>query len=182
MSDEVVTGEIVRDADGKFSKGMRPANIITSANARTLAEKRWAKHRLEAASRVMREAASIDPTVTTPAAAWGVLVARTYQQIMDSDRPRGDDMIAVGKAMGAMPSDSDRARQDTRTPGSIMDDLDADILLIALRRRGGGGGGRGGGGGGGRVGTRVLAVFLLFLFVGGCLDFHAQQFCGNFGL
>jgi len=47
-----------------------------------------------------------------PAAAWGVLVARVAEQIMDSDRPRGDDMLAVGRAIGAILPAGERNQDD----------------------------------------------------------------------
>ena len=54
----------------------------------------------------MREAASLDPTVQTPADAWGVLNARLFTEQMD--KPRGDDVAQLGRNIGALPLTHER--------------------------------------------------------------------------
>lgn len=92
---DAVTGRIV-------AKGPDAAATITAGNAKELAARRWEKYRRTAASKVMQEAAAIDPSVKTPAEAWGLLVARLFQQIMDSEKPRGEDIRRLGQFIGAL--------------------------------------------------------------------------------
>lgn len=83
------------------------ARKITPSEGREMANIRWEKYRKATASRVLKEAQSIDPDVKSEEDAWALLVSRVYQQIMDSEKPRGDDLEKVGKAMGAMPNITD---------------------------------------------------------------------------
>ena len=76
---------------------------ITSATAADLARRRWAKFRQAAARRVTGEAVEIDPTATSAPEAWGLAVARQYKLLLNSDKPRGDDLIRIGQAIGSMP-------------------------------------------------------------------------------
>lgn len=128
MSD---TGAIVRDDRGRFVKGAEAQGkpIKSSADARTMAQKRWAKARLAAADRVTREAAAIDPSVNTWADAWGLVTAKQYTALMDSDKPRGDDLLAIGRAIGAMPSDADRMQLQQ---AQIQPNAQPDIVLALL--------------------------------------------------
>lgn len=130
MADSV----IIRDDKGRFIKGTRaPGTINSSASARNLAQKRWAKARKAAADRVVREAASIDPTVNTWADAWGLVTARQYSALMDSDKPRGDDLLAIGKAIGAMPSDADKVRDDIQAQPRTQPDVVLALLAVLER-------------------------------------------------
>lgn len=78
------------------------------------------------------------PSVTHPGHAWGLLNARLFSQIMDSDKPRGDDVATIGRNMGALPAVHEvRATQE---PGSVTNNIlaiDTDAatrLLSALQR------------------------------------------------
>jgi hypothetical protein len=104
------------------------ARRITPDEGREMANARWAKYRRATASRVLKEAMSIDPDVKTEEDAWALLVARVYQQIMDSDKPRGEDLEKVGKAMGAMPNITDVRQADQAQP----EDYEARRLIREL--------------------------------------------------
>jgi hypothetical protein len=105
---------------------------ITSANARTMAEKRWAKARAAAAAAVVDEAKSIFPNVTSPAAAWGVMNARLFSQIMDSDKPRENAVTALGRNIGALPADWEiQAQSSERADNNYLRDVLADLADIA---------------------------------------------------
>lgn len=109
MSDN--TGVIVRGEGGRFAKGTKTHAPITKENAHLLARKRWEKFRQTAASRIVREAAAIDPTIATPADAYGLLAAKQYTALLDYDKPRIDELVDMGILMtGHNPR---QAAQDT---------------------------------------------------------------------
>ena len=107
---------------------------ITSATARDLAKRRWAKFRQAAARRVTAEAQAIDPTATTAAEAWGLAVAKQYTALLDSDKPRGDDMIRIGEAIGAVATARERDAEQTNNTVNIaiLDTGAAQALAQAL--------------------------------------------------
>jgi len=104
---------ILRHADGKFQKGVSasPEHKITSDNARVLASARWEKYRQAAVQRVIEEGRGIDPNVQGGADAWALLVSKQYIALMDSDKPRGDDLKAIGQVIGAMPMSHEVAQE-----------------------------------------------------------------------
>lgn len=107
---------------------------ITTANAADMARRRWAKFRQAAARRVTAEAQAIDPTATTAAEAWGLAVSKQYVALLDSDKPRGDDMIRIGEAIGAVSTARDRDTQQTSNniTVNILDPDAAQALAQAL--------------------------------------------------
>lgn len=146
-------GVIVRQPNGHFAPGTQSHAPITRENARQMHEKNVELHRQAAADAIYKEAVEtglIDADAI-PAAAWGVLVKRVWQQIMDSDKPRGDDMLAVGRAIGAIVPVGVLAHSDdnatasswmeflrgasvsiTRLPGdSVIDVLPTDTLDLS---------------------------------------------------
>lgn len=106
--------EAERGQGGRFltkPKGIEQYTI-TSENAADMARRRWQKYREAAADAVAEEIGSIVPGVTTPEQAWGVLNARLASQIMDSDKPRGDDLTALGRNMGAVANAHERSEME----------------------------------------------------------------------
>lgn len=116
-----------RDSNGRFltiPKGAAPP--ITSANARDMVAKRVAKYRQAALKRILTEAQSIDPTVSTSADAYGLVAAKQYTTLMDSDKPAIDQLDKLHKLMtGESGGNSQRAHE--ATTGTIS--LDASALL-----------------------------------------------------
>lgn len=98
MSDDT---QVKRDERGRWIE--KPPHTkqyeITHANARTMAEKRWAKFRASANSRILREAVAIDPTIKTPADAYGLLASKQFVALMDYDKPRIDELEKMAKLM-----------------------------------------------------------------------------------
>lgn len=107
-----------------------------STRAREAAHKRWEKYRRDAADAVAKEAGSIMPGSSTPGAAWGILNARLYQQIMDSDKPRGGDVEILGRNIGALPrlTDAGTAQPQSVTNVLAISDTAARALADALAR------------------------------------------------
>ena len=104
-------GEIenkIRDDKGRFKKGANGlGRPITSQNAAALARKRWENYRLAALRRVVEEAKSIDPDISTSAGAYGLLMAKQYTALIDSDKPRMDDVEKFAQLLGGAPRSAD---------------------------------------------------------------------------
>jgi len=126
-----------RDERGKMLAPLPGTQPITHATARSMAALRWEKARKSAANRIMREAASIDPTVSTWYEAWGILAAKQYLALMDSDKPRGDDLYRIGQVMGALPTSLEARAMEQQAPASAGQVVPADIArgLIELLRQ-----------------------------------------------
>lgn len=108
---------------------------FTSATATEAARRRWEKYRRNAAEAVLAEAKSILPHVTSPGHAWGALNARLYQQIMDSEKPRGDDVEVLGRNIGAIPRAQDYAAAAGNVTNILtISDTAAAALAAALAR------------------------------------------------
>jgi hypothetical protein len=131
---EVVQFQAERGEGGRFltkPKGLEKY-AITSENAADMARRRWQKYREAAADAVTEEMGSIVPGITTPEQAWGVLNARLASQIMDSDKPRGDDLMQLGRNMGAMPNAYERTEMENQPSGADM--ASAAMQLAAILR------------------------------------------------
>jgi len=110
------TAIIYRKPNGRFAPGTQSPAPITHENARAYHQQRIEKYREAAIERMHEEfiANGQIPQEAGPQDAWGTLVSRVAEQIMDSDRPRGDDMLAVGRAIGAIETAGQRsANEDT---------------------------------------------------------------------
>jgi hypothetical protein len=115
------------------------ARQITSDEARAMVTKRWDKWRNAAASAVLKEAQSIDPSIKTEEQAWGFVVAKQYTAFLDSEKPRGDDLVKFGQILGAMPTIADvkndtPAPQDTSTTYALLQELAAFVASINERQ------------------------------------------------
>jgi hypothetical protein len=132
MEEQTQTQAVVRDDKGRWITPPPGNQKFTSVTARTMAEKRWQKARAAAAAAVVDEAKSIMPNVTSPGAAWGLLNARLFSQIMDSDKPRENAVIALGRNIGALPADWEIQQQQTdNSVTSDLRDVLADLADIA---------------------------------------------------
>lgn len=110
--------DVKRDSNGRWLE--RPAgHTITHADASILARKRWDKYRQASARGIMREAIAIDPTVQTPADAYALVVGKQYLALMDSDRPKMDDVYRLGQIIGALPTAHDRVQAEAATVSDI---------------------------------------------------------------
>jgi hypothetical protein len=59
----------------------------------------------------MKEAIAIDPTVQTPADAYALVVGKQYVTLMDSDKPKMDDVYRLGQIIGALPTAHDKVQE-----------------------------------------------------------------------
>ena len=102
---------------GKNGGTLRP--ITSSEQARAMQAASTIARRNNAAkaarSRVTRALAAADPTVVNSADAWGAMVASVAEAVVAAaaeGKPRGDDMIAVGRAMGLVAQAGERAEPE----------------------------------------------------------------------
>ena len=100
-----------RDERGRYLE--KPANlpVLTSAKAREAAQIRWDRYRKASAKGIMKEAIAIDPTVQTPADAYALVVGKQYVTLMDSDKPKMDDVYRLGQIIGALPTAHDKVQE-----------------------------------------------------------------------
>jgi hypothetical protein len=94
-----------------------------------MAQNRWARARQQAAKYITREAAAIDPTINTWSEAWGLLAAKQYLALMDSEKPRGDDLYRIGQVMGALPTALEQRSMEAGPAPAT--DADAAAMLAA---------------------------------------------------
>lgn len=120
-------------AAGRMVKA--PAStLITSENATALTRKRWEKFRLASNSRIVREAAAIDPTVKTPADAYGLLTSRQYVALLDYDKPRVDELEKMGEIMAGGSMDRRQPETVNNTMNVIALPEDVARAIADLRR------------------------------------------------
>lgn len=133
MSDN--NGKIVRGEGGKFAPGTVPNNIITPANARSLAKKRWEKAAQTSRNRVIREAASIDPDVRTIYDATALLLAKQYTTLIDSDKPRMDDTEKMMQLLGVAPRSSELKGEEATDDAPVTAIRDIMLMIYDLARQ-----------------------------------------------
>lgn len=92
-----------RDDRGRFIGPPGTGRQITAQNASEYARRRWEKAQLAVSERVTAAAKAVAPGVRDPFDAWALVNERHWQQIMDSDTPRGDDVRELGRNMGMVP-------------------------------------------------------------------------------
>src|SRR3990167_11027631 len=127
--DEKQEQQVVREKNGNWIVPPKSPAPITHANARSMAEKRWAKYRQEAVKRITDEIASIEPGVSTGAAAYGVIAAKQAVALLDSEKPRISDLEKLGNIMtGAnllqqgSSRDTERAANEiSATPSALLE-------------------------------------------------------------
>ena len=122
----------VRDERGRMIVPLPGKHTITKADASTLAKKRWEKYRQAAVKRIVGEAQSIDPDVQTPADAFGLVAAKQYTTLMDSDKPRIADLEKLGNIMTG--TSAEPRRENADAPG-ISFSQDALHELIGMIER-----------------------------------------------
>ena len=105
---------------------------FTPITARIVQEKRWARARQAAANRITREAAAIDPTVSTWAEAWGLVAAKQYVALIDSEKPRGDDLYRIGQVMGALPTALETRAAEVAGPAAAVLALPAEAATVLI--------------------------------------------------
>ena len=108
----------IRDERGYMIEPHPGRVEITHENSRIYRELHYQQMQEAAADAISREIGSISPFGSTPAGAWGVLNARTAQQIMDSNIPRGFDLMQLGQNMGAIPREKE-LEQPAAAPAGI---------------------------------------------------------------
>ena len=123
---------------GKFTK-LPPAlekYKITPETSAEMARRRHEKYRRAAAAAVADKVHGRISQVSTPVQAWSYIVADQVGKILDSDKPRGDDVRQVGQWIGAVVSESDRTLAGENSEGGSGGGIAAQAfaLLAELAR------------------------------------------------
>jgi hypothetical protein len=124
-----------RDSNGRWLERHPAGHLITSGDdARTLANKRWAKTRKSVQSRLLKEAQAIDADVQTWHDAIGLGVADQYVKLMDQQKPDTDSMFRVAQMAGGMPLPGELQAQQAQAQGNTLQIGEADAVLVVLMR------------------------------------------------
>jgi hypothetical protein len=130
------TSVTARDSNGRMLAPLPGgAAPITSANARSMAQKRWDNYRREIVKRVTGEAASIDPEIQTPAQAAAFLVASQYTKLLDQDKPAVDQAVKLLQVMAGVSETGNSQRANESTPGTISASPDTLMQLVDIIER-----------------------------------------------
>jgi hypothetical protein len=106
------------------------STAITQANASALAKKRWENYRRAAVKAIIDEAKSIDTEASTGAAAFGLVAAKQFTTLMDSDKPAIDQLEKLGKIMTGLTGEN--SQRDHTPPGAISGSPQALAELVTL--------------------------------------------------
>ena len=129
--EETQTRTDIRDSNGRWlapPPGSEKTRITTD-NARLMVQKRVEKYRRAAVKKIVEEAQSIDPSVSVAADAFGLLAAKQFTTIMDSDKPVMSDVERLHKLMTG--ADANSQRENAQAPGTISADPDTLLRLAA---------------------------------------------------
>jgi hypothetical protein len=130
---KVLKNGAVYDLDrGRIVSSKNVTTKITSENAVALSRKRHEANRRAVVRAVVGEAQSIDPTVQTPADAYGLLMANQYTKLLDSQKPDVGQAEKLGKIMTGMDLEISQRENTPPPPGSIIADPDALHRLLEL--------------------------------------------------
>lgn len=107
----------VKDTEtGKFV-----ARRITSEEGREMVNGRWDKWRKANASAILKEAQAIDPNIKTEQEALAMAAGKTFLAILDSEKPRGDDLVKLSQLAGAYPTIADGRAQEELPENNPVD-------------------------------------------------------------
>ena len=107
----------------------------SSEQGRELVSKRWEKYRDAAASAMLKTVRAIDPSIQTEQEAWGYLYGKQFETLINSDKPRGDDLVKFGQVVGSMPTIADAKPQavESEEDSEVVTALKALIEEITKR-------------------------------------------------
>jgi hypothetical protein len=123
--------DVLRDKNGRWLVAPKSPAPITHENARSMVQKRWDNYRRAAVKRIVDEAKSVDLSVSTGADAFGLVAAKQYTALMDSDKPKLDDLERLQKMMTGMVANSQRENVDA-LPGAVIAAPETLLRLIEL--------------------------------------------------
>ncbi len=132
--------EAKRDEHGRMLEPLPGKHTITKADASILAQKRWNIYRQEAVKKITGEIASIEPGVTTGAAAFAVIASKQALALLDSEKPRINDLVKLGelmtgKSVSAEPQRDHAANGAITIAPSTLIQLAEEIELYAQAKR-----------------------------------------------
>lgn len=123
----------IRNERGHWLAAHPAGHTITQADARELRDKGYRMAQEAIREAVMREIEGIaDIPVNTPESAYAFVVGKQTIALIDSDKPRFDDVERLGQLMGTV--ERPRDRQQTQQAGLPIPQGD-DLVMIVMRRR-----------------------------------------------
>lgn len=133
MSDEITQDQPIaqRDSRGRMLAPLPGAHSITKADASQLAKKRWENYRRAAVTAVKYQVSKLDPTATTGAKAFAVVVAKKTMDLMLSPNPSFADVEKLQRIMTGE-SSSESRRENATPPGAITADPGALMDLVRM--------------------------------------------------
>lgn len=132
---KVLKNGAVYDLDKKHIVKAPTNTPERQAQASTLAKTRWENYRRAAVKRIMGEAKSIDMTVSTGADAFGLVASKQFIALMDSDKPKLDDLERLYKMMtGAVAANAQRA-DEPPPPGALIGTPETLLQMAELIER-----------------------------------------------
>jgi hypothetical protein len=124
----------VRDERGRMIEPLPGKHTITKADASILARRRWEKYRQQAVKKIVEEAKSIDLSVSTGADAFGIVAAKQFTALMDSDKPRIADLEKLGHIMTGMDTQNSQ-RENAAENSKILASPEALMELVGMIER-----------------------------------------------
>jgi len=77
---------------------------MSSEQGRELVSKRWEKYRESAASAMLKTVQALEPSIKTEQDAWGYVTGKQFETLINSSKPRGDDLVKFGQVVGSLPT------------------------------------------------------------------------------
>ena len=123
MSDEFTEQ---RDAKGRMLAQLPGAKPFTKTNAREMANRRWEAIRKETVKRITEDISAIDAGVKTPAEAFAFVASKQVMALVDSEKPRIDQLVKLGLLMTGR--EESRGASMLPNPGARQISASADEL------------------------------------------------------
>lgn len=116
----------IRDERGRMLANLPGTKPITQENTHELARLRVEKYRRAALRRIVGEAQSVDPSVSTGADAYAIVAAKQWAALMDYDKPRIDELKTLRDLMTGLEAVNDAPSQVV----THVHQMDADTVAL----------------------------------------------------
>ena len=84
---------------------------------------------------MLKTVQKIEPSIQTEQEAWGYLYGKKFETLINSSKPRGDDLVKFGQVVGSMPTLADAKPQavESEEDSEVVTALKALIEEITKR-------------------------------------------------
>lgn len=128
-----MTEQALRDERGRMLTPLPGVKPFTHETARIAVNKRWENFRKAANRRIVDEAKSIDPTVSSAADAFGLVASKQFQALMDSEKPRIADLEKLGNIMTGMTAQGAESQRAHEPPSGQISASVATLIELAAQ-------------------------------------------------